>query len=72
MVTIHFKLTDTGTVQLDVSGPESLESLLERCEADCALELGGFIAVRKSRIITGKDLVEDFDEIEIFPALSGG
>ncbi len=72
MVTIYFKLTDTGTVQLDVSGPESLESLLERCEAGSGLELGGFIAVRKNRIITGKDLVEDFDEIDIFPALSGG
>ncbi len=72
MVTVNFKLTDTGTVQLDVSGPERFDNILQRCTTTSSVHLGGFIAVRDNRVLTEKDLVLDRDEIDVFPALSGG
>lgn len=72
MVTVNFKLSDVGSVQLDIGGPEKLEQVLEQCAALAGIELGGVITVRSGRVITGRTLVEDSDEIDVFPAISGG
>lgn len=72
MVTVNFKLSDKGTMKLDVSKPESFTSILERCVTCPEREVGAFIAVRDNRVIAGEDIILDFDEIDVFPALSGG
>ncbi len=72
MVTVNFKLQKNGSVQLPVYGPERFEAILERCAMKSRVDLGGFIAVRKNRVITGRDMIKDYDEIDVFPALSGG
>jgi molybdopterin converting factor small subunit len=72
MVVVNFKLTDVGRVELVIVKPEKLESVLRKCTAKSGLELGGIIAIRKSRVIKGNDVVEDGDEIDVFPAISGG
>lgn len=72
MVTVNFKLHDTGTVKVKVNGAEALENILQRCSVNAGYGLGGYIAVRENRVITDSELVKDFDEIDVFPALSGG
>ncbi len=72
MVTVNFKLTDTGPMTLDVNGPEKFGNILNRCASRSSIRLGGFIAVRDNQVITEKDVIRDFDEIDVFPALSGG
>ena len=72
MVTVNFKLQDRESVKLAVDQPQRLEQILARCSDQSAIAWGGFIAVRNNAIITGSDWVEDLDEIDIFPALSGG
>ncbi len=72
MVTIHFKLFDAGTIQLEIDKPTRFNELLKRCPLHLDEKKGGFIAVRNHSIITGNELVSDSDEIEVFPALSGG
>lgn len=72
MVKIHFKLSEVGTVSLDIAGTEKLEEVLERCAAKAGIEIGGVIAVRNGRVITGHASVDNGDEIDIFPAISGG
>lgn len=72
MVTVNFKLTDMPPVQLTLDREERFERILEHCAAKTRVEIGGVIAIRKNRVITGSDLVRDHDEIDVFPALSGG
>jgi len=72
MVTIHFRLTDTGRLQIPVEKPETLSAVLRQCTAQADFEPGGMIAIRKGRVLKESDLVQDGDEIDIFPALSGG
>jgi molybdopterin converting factor small subunit len=72
MVIINFKLQDIESVQLSVDEPQKFERILQRCKNNTGFELGGFIAVRNNMVITETDLVEDLDEVDVFPALSGG
>jgi molybdopterin converting factor small subunit len=72
MVSIHFKLTDIGRLQVDIEKPEILAAVLRQCTAQKDFELGGIIAIRKGTVLKENDLVQDGDEIDIFPALSGG
>jgi len=72
MVTIIFKLTEAGRVELDLPAPLPLAEVLQRCAARTGYTPGGYIAVRKGKVVTGRDMVEDRDHIDIFPALSGG
>ncbi len=72
MVTVNFKLMETGSVTLDVNGSERFEHILERCTTKSSVQLGGFIAVRDNRVLNSKDVILDYDEIDVFPALSGG
>jgi sulfur carrier protein ThiS len=72
MVTVTFKLSDIGAVELELTTPQRLDIVLRQCAEIADVEPGGFIAVRNGRVITAETLVEENDNIEIFPALSGG
>ena len=72
MVVVNFKLTDVGRVELEIAKPEKFETLLRKCATKAGLELGGVIAIKNSKVITGDDMVTDGDEIDVFPAISGG
>ena len=72
MVSIHFKLTDIGRLEVRIEKPETLTAVLQQCTAQVDFELGGIIAIRKGRVLKESDIVQDGDEIDIFPALSGG
>lgn len=72
MVTLVFKLSDSGSVQMEVAEPQPLDRVLQKCAAEKDIDLGGFIAIRNGEVITGETIVEDNDIIDIFPAISGG
>lgn len=72
MVTVNFKLTGTAPVLLEVNGSENFENILERCATQSKMQIDGIIAVRKDKVLSARDLVRDLDEIDVFPALSGG
>lgn len=72
MVVVNFRLSEIGRVELSLKDPERWETLLQRCAARSGIELGGILAIRRGRLMQGDDLVADGDEIEVFPALSGG
>ena len=72
MVTIIFRLSDVGEVQLPFERSETLALILQKSSEKAGVELGGVIAVRGGRVITSEDKVERNDVIEVFPALSGG
>lgn len=72
MVTLHFKLSELGSVTLDIDQPEQLASLVQRCAAGSDNDPGGYIAVRNGRVLKGDSLIEDEDTVTILPAISGG
>jgi len=72
MVTLTFKLSEIGTVSLDVDESVPFSRVLQLCAQKTGVEIGGVIAVRNGRLISGKDLVHSGDQVDVFPALSGG
>ena len=72
MVLINFKLTNKDKVTLEISAPEKLSHLLPIAAQKAGVKLGGFIAIRNGKVITKEHLIETSDEINIFPAISGG
>lgn len=72
MVTVNFKLTDIGRIEIALVKQETLATVLQQCRRQSGIELGGIIAVRCGKVITKNDLVQDGDEIDVFPAISGG
>ena len=72
MVIVNFRLSEIGRVVISLNDSEKWETLVQRCAARSAIELGTILAVRRGRLLQGDDLVADGDEIEVFPALSGG
>ncbi len=72
MVTVCFRLSDAGEVEVDMVGPKTLEWVLAKSAAQAGVELGGVIAVRNGTVITAQTLLKDGDKIDVFPALSGG
>lgn len=72
MVKVNFKLSEAGTVSLNIDVPERLDDVLSQCAVQAGVDLGGYIAVRKGKVITGDELIHDSDEIDVFPAISGG
>lgn len=72
MVVVHFKLTDVGKVEIEIAKPERLEDVLQRCAAKANIQIGGIIAIRNGGVIQGSDMVANGDEIDAFPAISGG
>lgn len=72
MVTIHFRLRELDAVELTLTTPQPLADILAQCSAKVGIELGGVITVRDGQVLTAQSLVEDGDELEVFPAISGG
>ena len=72
MVTFNFRLTERGKVQFPLSAPKTLDIILQQCAAEEGITLGGYIAVRKGKVITAENLIADGDDIDVFPAISGG
>ena len=72
MVIINFKLTNADKVSLEISAPVKLSKLLPIAAQKAGLKLGGFIAIRNGKVITKDHLIENCDELNIFPAISGG
>jgi sulfur carrier protein ThiS len=72
MVIINFKMTDIGRVEVAVEKQQPLASILLQCSKMTGIKIGGVIAVRQGQVITKSSIVEDGDEIDIFPAISGG
>ena len=72
MVSFDFKLTEGGKVDFPLSAPEKLDTVVKQCAAGEGLSLGGYIAVRNGKVITGDTLVAAGDSVDIFPAISGG
>lgn len=72
MVTLHFKLSELGTVQMEIDRPVvQLAEVLQHAAGGKA-EPGSFIITRGGKVIGGQTLIADGDEITLFPALSGG
>jgi sulfur carrier protein ThiS len=72
MVKLNFKLTERGEIEIPLSEPQTLQTLLDRYGADKGIDPGGCIAVCRGKVVRSGQLVEDGDEIDIFPAISGG
>lgn len=72
MVTVDFRLTDIGEVEVEVNEAKTLEWLLNKSAAQAGIELGGVIVIRNGKVISAETLIDDGDKIEVFPALSGG
>ena len=72
MVIINFKLTNADKVAIKINAPEKLSQLLPIAAQKAGVKLGGFIAIRNGSVITKEHLIEICDEINIFPAISGG
>ncbi len=72
MVSVNFKLTDIGKIEVSIKKQQTLATVLQHCRTLTGVELGGIIAIRSGKVIREHTLIEDGDEIEIFPAISGG
>ncbi|BCL61296.1 hypothetical protein DGMP_19890 [Desulfomarina profundi] len=72
MVKLNFKLTERGEVEIPLSEPQCLQTVLDRYNAEKGIDAGGYIAVCRGKVVPGDQLVHDGDEIDIFPAISGG
>lgn len=72
MVTFNFKLREIGSIQFPLSEPDELDTVVQKCAAAEGVNLGGYIAVRGSKVIGAKTRIEDGDVIDILPAISGG
>lgn len=72
MVTVIFKLSEAGSVELTLSGPQTLQAVLENAAVQAGIQLGGFIAIRDGKVLTAEKIVDVDDVIEVFPAISGG
>ncbi len=72
MVTVHFKLSDLGRVQLDIVAPTTFENLLEQCALKSGSKVGSVIAVKNGKVFGLQETVENGDFIDVYPAISGG
>jgi len=72
LVKINFKLSDIEPMEIQIKRPETLDHVLTLCREQASIDIGEFIGIRNSRVITGEQIVENGDEINIFPAISGG
>ena len=71
MVTLHFKLSELGTVTVEIDRPVRLAELLQQA-AGGKTDPGSCIATRDGQVIGAETLITDSDVVTLFPALSGG
>jgi molybdopterin converting factor small subunit len=72
VVILYFKLSQVGRVDLKLAAPLSLTDLLARAADQNGIKIGGTMVVRRGRLLGQDDLIYDGDELDIYPALSGG
>lgn len=72
MVTLRFKLSELGTVELKIEQPVEFKTVLERCSQQTGTKLGSVIAVRSGKVLKLQDIVYTDDVVDVFPAISGG
>jgi molybdopterin converting factor small subunit len=72
VVILNFKLSPLGRVDLNLTAPLSLTDLLTRAADQNGVKIGGTMVVRRGRLLGLDELIYDGDELEIYPALSGG
>ena len=72
MVTLHFKMSDRGIVQLNIVAPTTFENLLEQFAFKSGSTVGSVIAVKNGKVFGLQETVENGDVIDVYPAISGG
>lgn len=72
MVTIYFKLSSVGKVELPLATKITWEQVLTKCAESHAVDASGIIAVLDGKVLSTYDLISDGDVINVFPAISGG
>ena len=72
MVTVNFRLTEAGEVNVELNEPQPLATILDKAASRAGIELGGVIAVRSGQAITLDTPINDDDIIDVVPAISGG
>jgi len=72
LVTVRFKLSNIGTVEIAVTYPTPFEQILETCAEKTGSPIGSVLAVRNEKVINLLDKIEEDDVIDVYPALSGG
>lgn len=72
MVIIHFKLSELGTIDINLDSSEEWRVLLSRCPGNNSLGPDNVLAVRDGSVLKAQDLIHEGDVIDVFPALSGG
>lgn len=72
MVKLFFKMREVGSVELKLDSPATLQDVLELGAKQAGIELGSYIAVQKGKVVPATEIIQGEEEIDIFPALSGG
>jgi molybdopterin converting factor small subunit len=72
MVVVTFKMSELGTVEVNLNGKMKLSEVLDEIYHSYDEKMGDIIAVRSNKVMRLDEIVNDDDEIVIFPALSGG
>lgn len=72
MVTITFKISELGIVKVNLNRKMKLSEVLDEIHHNYDEKMGDIIAIRSNKVMRLDDIVNDDDEIVIFPALSGG
>lgn len=72
MVTVRFKLSEIGTIELSIAHPTDFKKVLEMCSDTTGTTLGSVMAVRNGKVLNLQELVYTDDVIDVFPAISGG
>lgn len=69
---MNFRLSEAGKVEVEIDEPQPLAAVLDKAAIIAGIELGGVIAVCNGQAITLTTQVNKHDNIDVFPAISGG
>jgi sulfur carrier protein ThiS len=72
VVTVNFKLSSLGSVQVDIAHPTTFERILDQCALRTGSTVGSVIATRDGKVLGLQEIVEKADVIDVYPAISGG
>jgi len=72
VVILHFKLSPLDRVDLNLASPLPLTDLLDLAVDQNGVKIGGTMVVRRGKLLAEDELIYDGDELDIYPALSGG
>lgn len=72
MVSLEFKLSDLGKIDIELDGPLPLGELIRRYGPASGEDAGSYIAVRAGEVIQEDSLIHDGETVILLPAISGG